>query len=720
MNTKHFTLPNGEKTNLPDPGFDLRWRDKGIVTTRQGDRHLFTAGIKDGWWEFWRDHKDGLKAAGISCGKDRTTDLWSVTCWLMPGASESQQRFEKSKIAMSRADKPSDTFSPSFPAGVTPYGYQAAGIEYVLKAGDRCIIGDDMGLGKTLQAIGVCNEIKPESVLVICPASLRLNWMSEWKRFSLQSKSQTLQAVLSSADLDLIEQSDVVFISYNIAASKKAQLLLRSRKWGVIICDEAHYLSNHKTGRSTGTLGLPPRVRCKDEDTPRDPIPAGRYLFLTGTPVSNRPMDFWNLLRFCDPAHFGNRTKFAQRYCGERRSPFGNGWDESGASNLEELQAIIRGTCMVRRLKDKVLSQLPSKTRKIVPLIAPSEVIQELDALTMEFRTSEETKAKAKAKVDEARIAGNADELQQAVDQLKQAKAAAFSEASKVRKEIGIAKVDIAILHIVDVLTQSGGKVIVGAHHTEVIKRLTSGLAKFSPVVVTGSTDPTLRQEAVNKFQGDNRHRVFIGNILAAGTGLTLTAAPHVIIVEPDWVPANNAQFEDRAHRIGQDKPVLIEYLAIEGTIDIQILKANARKMDTIERLTDKESELEQKPSEIQFGPKGPVTPIPSVSEQRDFERKQTTRKMELIKLGQSLSPRELMAAHRCVKDVALMDGDRASTRNDVGFSKLDSSFGASLARTRLQDLTDAQKGSVVSLAWKYRRQCADTLVAQLRNPKTK
>lgn len=711
-------LPNGSQTGLPEPSFAIKWRDQGVIETRQGNRHLFTAAIPDGFWDYWNLHKDDMRKHGFSCGKDNKTGRWMLNCWMTAGATAKEDSFSKDLISMSRADRCNKNFATAFPSGVTPYGYQEAGIEYALsvKSG-KVIIGDDMGLGKTLQAIGICNITKPSSVLVICPASLRLNWADEWSKFSLQSDSLSSASVLKKADIPLIAKNDVIFISYDLASLPAAQNLIRARKWGVLIADEAHFLANHKTGRSVGVLGLPPRVRSK-KPVPREPIAADRYLFLTGTPVSNRPINFWNLLRFCNPENFGNRTKFTQRYCGERKSPFGNGWDETGKSNLEELQAIVRGTCMVRRLKTQVLKQLPAKTRKIVPLLTPSEVIRELDPLTMEYRTSKETAEKAKAKVAKAKKAGDSAELQSALDDLKQAKSSLFNETSKIRKSIGVAKVDLAILHLEEVLNEGGGKskVIVGAHHTEVVAKLFEGLQKFNPVVISGSTGAEQRHEAVAKFQNDDSCRVFIGNILAAGTGLTLTASPHVVIVEPDWVPANNTQFEDRAWRIGQDKPVLIEYLAMEGTIDIQILRANASKMETIESLVDRESDLERGASKIQFGPKGPATPLPSGEESREQERKIHEGRMNTIKLGQSLSPREIMAAHRCVKDVAIMDGDHASARNNEGFSKVDSEFGGKLARTRLQDLTDFQKGRVAAMAWKYRRQCKEELVNQLRN----
>lgn len=711
----NLTLPTGADTPLPLPSFSLQWEDRGEVATRQGQRHLFYSPMPDGWWDYWNLHKDALKQQGFSCGKD-DSGVWGITCWLIPASSTNKANFSEILLQESRADAPSHGFSASFPQGVKPYGYQSAGIQYALKR-TRCIIGDDMGLGKTLQAIGVCNMTRAQSVLVVCPASLRLNWLDEWDKFASPSSQRKL-AVLSKADFGDIEHSDVVAISYDLMAMAGAQVALRSRAWDVVIADEAHYLKNKDTNRSIGLLGLPARSRSKKKNAPREPIPADRYLFLSGTPVSNRPADFWNLLRFCAPEHFGNWTKYANRFCDARRVPFGNGWDTTGSSNLDELQTLVRGSCMVRRLKKHVLTQLPPKTRKIVALPASHEIVREIDALTMEFKTSEKTVAKLKQKVSEAKSAGDAEAMQSAAESLRSAETALFTETSKVRKLIGLKKVDLAIDHIKSVLDESGGKVIIGAHHKEVIKQLQHSLRDFGPVVVTGDTSPTNRHESVQSFQSDNRCRVFIGNILAAGTGLTLTAAPHVIIVEPDWVPANNAQFEDRAHRIGQAQPVLIEYLAMEQTIDVQIIRANARKMDVIEQATDRENTKELDPNTINYGPKGPAEPTKSVAERKVEDSERQHKRMRTIAFGESLSPRELMCAHQCVKKVAILDGDLAMARNNEGFSKMDSEFGGRLARKRMQDLNHFEMGRVAALAWKYRRQCPEELVALLKIPK--
>jgi hypothetical protein len=142
------------KSSLPA----LQWRDVGIIATKQGSKHLFTASIPDGWWDYWKQHKDKLKSLGVSCGKDKSGS-WHVTHWTAlddSAAAPAPVAFSNGRADASKADAPTASFTPTVPSGVTPFPYQSAGVEYCLPL-ERAIIGDDMGLGKTLQAIMVCN-----------------------------------------------------------------------------------------------------------------------------------------------------------------------------------------------------------------------------------------------------------------------------------------------------------------------------------------------------------------------------------------------------------------------------------------------------------------------------------------------------------------------------------------------------------------------------------
>lgn len=719
---KTLQLPDGAETKIPSPDFKIDWTGPKPVNTRQGERHLFTAALHPDFWPFWKSHKDALKAAGFAPSKDG--QKWQLNLWRPTSKDDSGKpkpapsKFSEILLKLSRADKVHNISADlgGFPTGVKPFDYQSAGIQYALMR-ERVIIGDDMGLGKTLQAIGVCNHLKSERVLIVCPAGLRLNWRDELGKFSNYDPSD-VAVIESGKNADLIAKHKVIIVSYDLAANPRINAEVRSRHWDAVICDEAHYLKNKATKRSIALLGVPPLAKGKG---PKLPIDSRRWMFLTGTPISNRPSDFWNLLRFCVPEFFGKWMKYADEFCDAKPIGYGKrGWDTSGASNLDKLQELVRGTCMVRRLKKDVLKQLPSKTRKLVALPAPHETVRELDALTMEFKTAESTIERLKEKVGDAKEIGDADALKIATEQLQSAQSALFTETSKVRKEIGLKKVDLAVEHVRNILAESGGKVIVGAHHVGVVEGLRAGLKDYAPQVVTGSTSSDSRHKAVNAFQNDPNARVFIGNILAAGTGLTLTAAPHVVIVEPDWVPANNAQFEDRAHRIGQSQPVLVEYLALEGTLDVQVLKTVAKKMEIINEATDAIATERKVDRSINEAKPKPHKPTPSVVQREQEDSQWREKKIKIAKFGQSLDPRTLILSVNALRQVAALDGDRASSRNDVGFSSMDTDTGNRLAEKRISDLSDWEKGKVAALAYKYRRQIPQSIVDGLINPKGK
>jgi len=155
---------------------------------------------------------------------------------------------------------------------------------------------------------------------------------------------------------------------------------------------------------------------------------------------------------------------------------------------------------------------------------------------------------------------------------------AAELHLSRVRRLTGLLKAPLVADYATTVLEGGEPKVIIFAHHLEVIEKLKNALLDYHPVVLTGATGPVQRQQAIDDFQAKPEAQVFIGQITAAGTAITLTAAKHVLFAEADWVPANNWQAMSRAHRIGQQDGVLVEFLSIPDSIDERIGDALARK----------------------------------------------------------------------------------------------------------------------------------------------
>lgn len=404
------------------------------------------------------------------------------------------------------------------------YPFQKEGVDWLAKRA-KVILGDEMGLGKTVQIIGLINRcIGIEKVLVVCPASLKLNWERELGKWL--NRNLSIEVLSGSPKRGYKIESDIVIINYDILTRWESKLL--AVDWDFLVFDEAHYLKNAKALRSKIALKLK----------------ANREVYMSGTPMVNRPSELFNILNKI--GLFDNRKAFDIKYCDARLvSKFGRRiWENKGASNLDELKQKLKPV-MLRRLKKQVLTELPDKIHQIIELTDCKEVISGVvwyDGLPKHDSVTPE-----------------------------------------VRREAGEAKIKPSIKHIIDVLEEKD-KLIVFAHHKTVIDGLSEGLEKFKPLTITGATATSKRQSIVDKFQKNPIHRVIICNIQAAGVGLTLTAADTVVFVELDWVPGNLKQAEDRAHRIGQKRNVLIQYLVAPG-VDATIGTALATKVKNMEAL---------------------------------------------------------------------------------------------------------------------------------------
>ena len=426
------------------------------------------------------------------------------------------------------------------PPGLEYLPYQQAGVAWSRDKA-ACLFGDEMGLGKTIQAIGYLNcHPQVASVLIVCPASVRLNWARELDKWLVSPCVET------------------VILSYGML--HKADL---SRHYDVVILDEAHYIKDVKAKRS---------ALCRK-------IRAGRKIALTGTPILNRPIELWHLLHWLDPVAWpmSSYASYATRYCKAHqrririrgRQAFRYVWDVSGASNLDELREKTRAL-MIRRLKMDVLKELPPKRRQIIELSAHG-----LGAgLKAQLKDCQ-------AKIDEIERKYRHD-----VQKLESALQVAWNEMAEVRHAVGRFKVEAATEIIHDAVA-SCGKVVVFAHHRDVIRSLQEALVDYRPVVLTGSTPHPARQAAIDAFQTDPHVKVFIGQIQAAGVGITLTAASLVIFAELDWTPGVVTQAEDRCHRIGQRDSVLVQHLVVDGTIDAHMAKTLVRKQETITQALD-------------------------------------------------------------------------------------------------------------------------------------
>jgi len=518
----------------------------------------------------------------------------------------------------------SDTVIPS-PEGLTYLPFQRAGIEYASQR-SHVLIADPPGLGKTIQAIGVHNMNRTGSVLIICPASIKVNWFREWLRWDYHgmsvdiatSKSRTKQenGIKDSWTEYHFPDTNVVIVNYDMLDTFDDQI--KSRSWDLLICDEAHLLKSQTTvrykcvfgGRRKATHGTHPetgkKVVKKKAKTYR-PIIAQRSLYLTGTPILSKPVELWSMVSACDPLGLGKSwDRYVDRYCDAYPGDFG--LDVSGASNIEELNRLLRERFMVRRDKRAVLKELPDKRRELIvlphdklekPLRKERSIVEkamaafERDVLGLDDTDPDFYYIAAieglTDKIAGALDAQDSEELDwnKAISSLSEPDQIMFAELSLAREEVARAKVGMVVEHVQKLL-ECEEPVILFAHHKSVISDLGSRLRADGVKVgeVTGSVPSHKRQDIVDAFQ-DGATDVIIGNITAMGVGFTLTRSSHVVFAELDWVPAMIEQAEDRAWRHGQKNAVLIQHIVVDGSIEARMAQSIVAKMEIIHAALD-------------------------------------------------------------------------------------------------------------------------------------
>ena len=454
-----------------------------------------------------------------------------------------------------------------------------------------------------------------------------------------------------------------------------------------ILVGNCHYIKNPKARRTIQVLG-----KWNIDDTKKvDPIPAKRRLFLTGTPIVNRPVELHPILRSIDRKEWGNWRQYVTRYCGGFQTEYG--WDVSGASNLDELQDRLRATCMVRRLKADVLTDLPAKRRQVIEL--PENGC--ISAIRAERQASERGSARLRdlrAAVEMAKVSDDPEDYKIAVAALREGVQAHFTTISRLRMNTAVAKVPYVADHIREVLDAGTAKVIVFAHHHAVTDRLAAEFGADA-VRLDGRDKMEDRDLAVRRFQEDPSVKVFLGGIQAAGVGLTLTAAAHVIFAELDWVPGNLSQAEDRCHRIGQTASVLVQHLVLEGSIDATMAQRLVDKQEVIDLALDAEPTEEQRAARDL-----PILPSETVP-----VATATATQTEIALEAETLGPDLIALIHDNIRELAARC-DGAQAEDGTGFNKFDAPLGHQLAA--LPSLTAKQAALARRIARKYRGQLGD------------
>lgn len=425
------------------------------------------------------------------------------------------------------------------------YPFQREDIMWLEAKGGNGIIGSEMGLGKTIQALGWLKlhpELRP--AVIVVPASLKLNWEREAKKW-LGKGVKVAMPSGRKANRKAVWDKDLIVINYDILANWLNAILQQSP--AVMIVDESHYVKSIKAQRTKAVKELGKLVKHK--------------IFLTGTPIVNRPAEFFTVLNMLEPVEFNSWMRFTKRYCGAFNNGFG--WDVSGATNTAELHEKLQGKIMIRRKKEDVLTDLPAKQRYAVPMeIGNRKEYSKASANLLGWLEEKFGRGKANSA----------------------AQAEALAQFNYLKQLAAEGKRESAVQWLKDSLDSNGKLVVFAIHHT-MIDYLAEELRHYNPVVVDGRTSQEARQKAVDTFQQDDTCKVFIGNIRAAGVGLTLTAASNVVFVELGWTPGEHQQAEDRIHRIGQERQCTAWYLvagdSIEETI-AEILDSKRQVLDAV------------------------------------------------------------------------------------------------------------------------------------------
>jgi len=458
--------------------------------------------------------------------------------------------------------------------------YQKAGIAYAIGRKDT-MIGDEMGLGKGWQAIGFINYLKPKNVIVVCPATLIFNWRNEAQRLLTDDELEIVEIEMKS---DRVPERDKLFVIVNyekLVGDSKFAASITNRSWDVAVFDEAQLLKNPESKRSQACIGQDGIMRKSH-----------RCLFLTGTPIENYPKEIWPIASAISPAKFGDRWAFLKRYCGAHQEER-NGrkiWVTEGATHLSELQQRLRATFLVRRLKRDVLPELPPKTRQLI-ILRDDKAKWSSDPRFKKWQQRFDQEYDDKiARLEAAQTEA---EFIEAISALEKITGIPFEEISELRHEIGKAKLPACLKFLDEMRASTDEPLVIFAHHTDVIEELVKHFGNDA-VVISGRTPhkgPHSREEAVRSFQAGEK-KIFIGQMKAAGVGLTLTAASTVVFVEEDWVPGTMTQCEDRLCRIGQKKMVHVIHLTLKNTIEVNMMQKVLAKQKVIDAALDRWHEL--------------------------------------------------------------------------------------------------------------------------------
>ena len=422
----------------------------------------------------------------------------------------------------------------------------------------------EQGCGKTVMTIAAINKLQGwYSVLILCPAVMRLVWKAEIEKFrvldstlfSVKQKTVTVfesgkQLEKFAASKDPYKHIGTFICSYDLASQDRVLPILELLRLKLLVCDESHYLKTRNTKRSKAVF--------------RHLLPvAEKVIALSGTPITTCITDLYTWANALSPQDFPNYYVFANRYAEQSRTPFGIKYH--GLRNEDELRHKIRSKWFLRYTKDEVLPELPEKRWTEIPL--PESVA--IKALPQIPRMNAE-----QAMIDMLLHIENPEKhpMPLAIQHI----------VKSIRQAQGLAKVAHVAAYVENMLEQEI-PVVLFAHHRSVIDLYMKSLTKHNPVIIQGDVPAHERMQAVEKFQSGET-KLFIGQFTAAGTGITLTESSNVVLAELDYSPAVIAQSVDRVHRIGQKNSVSVHYFVVDGSIENRIVSVLVEKTKVFQK----------------------------------------------------------------------------------------------------------------------------------------
>jgi SWI/SNF-related matrix-associated actin-dependent regulator 1 of chromatin subfamily A len=498
-------------------------------------------------------------------GKLKQNQKESKMYWLPKTQVTDDPYFEPIKIDVDFT-KYNDVLAKS---GKKLYQHQEEGIKFLLSR-NGCILADDMGLGKSIQSIIAALESGAKKILIVCPSSTKINWEREINVFcddtAIIDGKKWNDAKFTIINFDILKNFHTLHNGKKPKEGEPEVVLnreLAEAGFDLAIIDEAHYLKNNESIRGKIMVELSTKHNID------------KVWLLTGTPVANRPMDFFNLLKIIKSPIANNWKYFAVRYCDGRQffRTLKNGqrkqiWLTDGASNLEELANKTKNT-IIRRLKTEVLD-MPDKVMTPMHHVLDKKGLRDYDLLWEQYMEKRKLEGK------------KTNELQKDLVEL-----------ILLRQFIANQAIPYTI-EMVENAIEMGRKVIVFTSFTDELEIIANHFGKIA-VRHNGPMTSTQKQKSVDAFQNNPKVKVFVGNIKSAGVGITLTEATVVIFNSFDWVPGNNEQAEDRAFRIGQKNDVNVYYQLFDDTISSRMWSMLNNKKDVIstimgdKKLTDDE-----------------------------------------------------------------------------------------------------------------------------------